>query len=74
MTTVPTVGSMLVVIGVALLAVVVLSAIVGALFSRTATHIETARPAGGTPAPQAPTPQPTPAVPDQRTREAAGVR
>jgi hypothetical protein len=75
MITVPTVGSMLTVIGVALLAVVVLSAIVGALFLRTGAQAGSSRPAGGTPAPQGPAPQqPVPAVPGQRGREVAGVR
>jgi hypothetical protein len=74
MITVPSLGSMLAVIGVALLAVVVLSAIVGVLFSRTATRTGSAQPSGGTPAPQATAPQPAPAVPGQRARETAGVR
>ena len=77
MITVPTVGSMLTVIGVALLAVVVLSAIVGALFLRTDAQAGATRPAGGTPAPQGPAPQAAPAVPSvpsRRDREVAGVR
>ena len=74
MITVPTVGSMLTVIGVALLAVVVLSAIVGALFLRTGSQAGSSRPAGGTPAPQGPAPQPVPAMPVRRDREVAGVR
>ena len=73
MITVPSLGSILAVIGVALLAVIVLSAIVGALFSRVATRTDSVRPAGGTPAPQGPAPQPAPAVPGQRARETAGV-
>ena len=74
MITVPTVGSMLTVIGVALLAVVVLSAIVGALFLRTGSQAGSSRPAGGTPAPQGTAPEPVPNVPSQRDRQVAGVR
>jgi hypothetical protein len=78
MITVPTLASMLTVIGVALLAVVVLSAIVGALFLRTDEQAGTSRPAGGTPAPQGlapqrPAPQPAPEVPSRRDRAGAGV-
>jgi hypothetical protein len=73
MITVPTLASMLTVIGVALLAVVVLSAIVGALFLRTGAQAGTSRPAGGTPAPQRPAPRPAPEVPSQRDRGGAGV-
>jgi hypothetical protein len=75
MITVPSLGAMLAVIGVALLAVVVLSAIAGLLFTRGGARAGSAQPSGGTPAPQAPAPQPAaPAVPGQRTREAAGAR
>jgi hypothetical protein len=74
MITVPSVGSMLAVVGVALLAVVVLSAIAGLLFTRSSARTDSAQPSGGTPAPQAPAPQPAPAVPGQRTRETAGAR
>src|SRR5688572_3299906 len=73
MITVPTLASMLTVIGVALLAVVVLAAIVGALFLRTGAQAGTSRPAGGTPAPQRPAPQPAPEVPSRRDRVGAGV-
>ena len=72
MTSVPTVAEMLTVIGVALLTVVLLSAIGGALLARHHARSET-RPAGGTPAPEAPAPPPRPHVPSQRTRETAGA-
>ena len=72
MITVPSVGSMLAVIAVALLVTAVLSAIVG-----VATHgghaRSAARPTGGTRVPEAPAPTPAPAVPGPRTRETAGV-
>jgi hypothetical protein len=74
MITVPTVGSMLTVIGIALLAVVVLSAIAGAIFLRTGAQDAAPRPAGGTPAPQGTAPEPVPNVPSQRDRQVAGVR
>jgi hypothetical protein len=73
MSSVPTMAEMLTVIGVALLAVVVLSAVAGALLTRLTARIES-RPAGGTPARQAPAPQPRPQVPSQRTRQPAGAR
>jgi hypothetical protein len=79
MITVPSVGSMLAVIGVALLVAAVLSGIVGALVACGARFRFAVRPTGGTRVPEAPAPAPSPAtpapaVPGPRTREVAGVR
>jgi hypothetical protein len=75
MITVPSVGSMLAVIGVALLVTIVLSAIVGVVATCLARSHSAASPAGGTRVPDAPAPapKPAPAVPGQRTRQPAGV-
>ena len=71
MITVPTVGSMLAVIAVALFVTAVLSAIVGAVATHGGRAHSAARPTGGTRVPETPTP--APAVPGPRTRETAGV-
>ena len=75
MITVPTVGSMLAVIAVALFVTAVLSAVVGLVAGHTGRSHAAASPAGGTRVPDAPAPapKPAPAVPGQRTRQTAGV-
>jgi hypothetical protein len=73
MITVPSVGSMLAVIGVALLVTAVLSTIVGVVATCLDRSHAAASPAGGTRVPDAPAPNPAPTVPGQRTREPAGV-
>jgi hypothetical protein len=73
MITVPSVGVMLTVIGVALFVTAALSALVGALFAHVDARPTAGRPTGGTRVPDAPAPTPAPAVPGQRTRQPAGV-